>query len=376
MLGIAHHPSTPIVSKGSLCLGAVVLALFGVLVFSASARAHGPGSVSEALTPTETPEGAVPAPPEATETPEAVPGVLPLEVLPPVPNPEVGPESAPALPPPEAVPTTPAPEPGAEPVPAVPAPEPGPVPVPATPAPEAAPAGPAPEVTPETPPVGTGREPAPEAPATGAGKEGAAEGSGAPVAGAAQDGAGPGHGAPGVAPEVSSGLAALQTSAPTGGAGETAAASAPARASGGVKGIVVARPAGDLTCELSALQGRVGPNCSGGLIGFQRSVVSASPVAFVAGAAASLTANDPGGPPDGGHGGSAVLRLPVSPAPGPAPSGVSGGSATGATGLALTGFLTLSGLLLLAAPRALRRLRLSSAPWRTACFVLIPERPG
>jgi hypothetical protein len=366
MLGIAHHPSTPIVSKGSLCLGAVVLALFGVLVFSASARADGPGAVSDTLTAAETPEGALPALPEPPQTPEVVPVVPP---------PEIGPESAPALPPPEAVPAVPAPEPAAEPVPSVPAPEAGPPPVPATPAPEAAPAGPAPEVTPEALPVGAGREPAPEAVAPGAGKEGATEGAVAPVAGAPPDGAGPGHGATEVAPEASSGLA-LPTSAPTGGTGETTAASAPARASGGVKGIVVARPAGDLTCELSALQGRVGPNCGGGLIGSQH-FFSTSPVGFVAGAAASLAAEDPGGPPpDGGHGGSAVLRLPVSPAPSPAPSGVSGGSATGATGLALSGFLTLSGLLLLAAPRALRRLRLSSAPWRTACFVLIPERPG
>jgi hypothetical protein len=370
MLGIAHHPSTPIVSKGSLCLGAVVLALFGVLVFSATARADGPGSVSEALTPTETPEGAVPVPPEAPQTP--VPVVPPPEVLPPVPNPEVGPESAPALPPPEAVPAGPTPEPAGEPVPAVPAPEPGPGPVPATPAPEAAPPGPGPEATPEALPVGAGREPASEAAAAGAGKEGAAEGSVAPVAGAPQDGAGPSHGAV----EVSTGTAGLPTSAPTGGTGEAAAASAPARASGGVKGIVVSRPAGDLTCELSALQGRVGPNCGGGLIGSQH-FFSTSPIGFVAGAAGSLAADGPSGPPpDGGHGGSAVLRLPVSPAPGPAPSGVSGGSATGATGLALSGPLTLSAQLLLAAPRALRRLRLSSTPWRTACFVLIPERPG
>jgi len=40
------------------------------------------------------------------------------------------------------------------------------------------------------------------------------------------------------------------------------------------------------------------------------------------------------------------------------------------------GFLTLIGLLLLAAPRAMRRLRLSCEPWLTAFFVLIPERPG
>ena len=59
-----------------------------------------------------------------------------------------------------------------------------------------------------------------------------------------------------------------------------------------------------------------------------------------------------------------------------APSGAAGGSgAGGAAGLALA-FLTLAGLLLVAPLRAMRRLRLSSAPWLTACFVLIPERPG
>jgi hypothetical protein len=46
------------------------------------------------------------------------------------------------------------------------------------------------------------------------------------------------------------------------------------------------------------------------------------------------------------------------------------------SGTALSIFLTLAGLLLMAAPRAMRRLRLSCQPWLTACFVLIPERPG
>ncbi|HEV7162607.1 MAG TPA: hypothetical protein VGN25_05060 [Solirubrobacteraceae bacterium] len=64
------------------------------------------------------------------------------------------------------------------------------------------------------------------------------------------------------------------------------------------------------------------------------------------------------------------------PGPGPAPSGVSGGAATGGSGVAFSGFVTLAGLLLLAAPRALRRFRLSCRPWLTAFFVLIPERPG
>jgi hypothetical protein len=394
MLGIAHNPSTPIGSKGSLCLGAVVLALFGVMVFSGSARADRPASVGETPTATETPVGALPEAPEAPETPPVVPVVPSPEVVPPAPAPEVVLESTPAVPTPEAVPAVPAPEPA----PAAPTPEvglestpaPPPEAVPATPPPEAVPATPPPEAVPATPPpeavpavphpegalealpVGAGRELALEAPAAGAGKEGSAEGSASPAAGAPEDVGGPGRDEVEVAPKVPNDLVGLPvaTSAPTNGSGETTAA----RAGGGVAGTVVSRPAGDLTCEFSALQGRVGPNCRAGLIGATR-LLATSPSGFAGIAAASMAADmDP--PGEGGHGGSAVLRLPASPAPGPAPSGVSGGSSTGTSGLALSGFLTLSGQLRLAAPRALRRLRLSSAPWRTACFVLIPERPG
>jgi hypothetical protein len=82
-----------------------------------------------------------------------------------------------------------------------------------------------------------------------------------------------------------------------------------------------------------------------------------------------------GGPPDNG-GGSAVGNRPVGPSPGPPPSGASGGAAVGGSGLAPPAFLTLAGLLLLAGSLAMRRLRLSSRPWLTAFFVLIPERPG
>jgi hypothetical protein len=65
----------------------------------------------------------------------------------------------------------------------------------------------------------------------------------------------------------------------------------------------------------------------------------------------------------------------VSPVPGPGPGGGSGSSAMGGSGLGMAAFVTLAGLLLLAAPRAMYRLRLSSRPWLTAFFVLIPERP-
>jgi hypothetical protein len=74
-----------------------------------------------------------------------------------------------------------------------------------------------------------------------------------------------------------------------------------------------------------------------------------------------------------GHNGSPPASIPASP--GPSPGGAS--ESTGAAcGFALSIFLTLAGLPMLAAPRVMRRLRLASEPWRLAPFVLIPERPG
>ncbi len=64
------------------------------------------------------------------------------------------------------------------------------------------------------------------------------------------------------------------------------------------------------------------------------------------------------------------------PSQAPPPSGASGGAPAGGSSAAPSVFLTLAGLLLLAAPRAMRRMRLRCKPWLTAFFVLIPERPG
>jgi hypothetical protein len=144
---------------------------------------------------------------------------------------------------------------------------------------------------------------------------------------------------------------------------------------GGTPGTTAAREAGELTCELSALAGHVSGSCTADLLRTQaQGFVSEAPGGLAAAAASLAVAV--GGTGGGGHGGgSAVENPPVSPGPGPAPSGASG-AAAGGSGLALSGFLTLAGLLLLGAPRAMRRLRLSCEPWLTACFVLIPERPG
>jgi hypothetical protein len=132
--------------------------------------------------------------------------------------------------------------------------------------------------------------------------------------------------------------------------------------------------AGDLSCELATLGGSATDNCAAGWLGGKR-FLAADPTDFDPGGD-SLAATTSGGPPGDGHGGAAAGGAPVSPAPGPAPSGASGAAVGGASGVAPSAFLSLAGLLLLAAPRALRRLRLSCRPWLPACFVLIPERPG
>ncbi len=136
--------------------------------------------------------------------------------------------------------------------------------------------------------------------------------------------------------------------------------------------------AGRFRCELSALGGNMTDNCTVGWLSAPRDVISAPTSAAVT-AVSSLVAATGSSSSGGGHGGSAVGGPPLTPAPGSASGGASG-AATGAGGAGGSGagvstFLTLAGLLLLGAPRALRRLRFSFEPWLAGCFVLIPERP-
>jgi hypothetical protein len=67
--------------------------------------------------------------------------------------------------------------------------------------------------------------------------------------------------------------------------------------------------------------------------------------------------------------------LPASPASTPSPGGVSPAAAVG-VGAGLSIGLALAALLMLAAPPALRRLRLDGESWRLAPLQLIAERPG
>jgi hypothetical protein len=137
------------------------------------------------------------------------------------------------------------------------------------------------------------------------------------------------------------------------------------------------KQAGRFSCELSALGGDATDNCTVGWLGSPHDLVSVLPTSVAAAEVSSLapdsTSTSPAG---GGHDGFIVSGPPASPATGSAPSGASGAPSGGSSGAGVSSFLTLAGLLLLGAPRAMRRLRLSCEPWLAGCFVLIPERPG
>jgi hypothetical protein len=386
MAGIAHNPWTRTAHRGLLGLRVAVLVLLGVLVLAASAHAEAPtGSeqTPEAGAPTEqAPEvgSSDPSPVQAPESGGASPA----------PEAGAGPESGGVAPTPEPAPesvsTAPAPEKAPEIVIVLPAPEKAPevvsigaapekvqeiisVGAPTEKAPEIVKIDPLPEKMPEVTSTAPGGEK--ESASNGAGAEKGTEDPPAPTALTRNDA---GYTAPEIgyeaAPDVTGALLGSPTDPPSVGSPE-AATSEIAASAAALAGISAARRAGQLNCELSSLGGMT-DSCTAALLGTQPAL-SQAPAGYAAAVAALAPPSPP--PGDGGHGGAAVGSPPVSPGPGPAPGGAAGSSA-GATGLALSGFLTLAGLLLLGASRAMRRLRLSCQPWRTACFVLIPERPG
>jgi hypothetical protein len=128
---------------------------------------------------------------------------------------------------------------------------------------------------------------------------------------------------------------------------------------------------GAFGCELSGLGSPMTQNCGGG-------AVLANPVGGLAVVgSSSISVGASAVHASGEQGGTAIDNRPLSlPTGGSAPSGAAGGSSGAGAGLGFSAFLTLAGLLLLAAPHAMRRLRLSCLPRRTSFFVLIPERPG
>lgn len=134
-----------------------------------------------------------------------------------------------------------------------------------------------------------------------------------------------------------------------------------------------ARLTGELSCELSAL-GAGGDGCGEGWPG-DRAGLGSLGGTDVATAISSIMAAQAGAPARAGHGDSSLGSVPVAPAPGLVPGG-SSGAAAGASGGAPSPALTQAGILLSGAPCAMHTLRLSSKPWLTTYYALIPERPG
>jgi hypothetical protein len=162
-------------------------------------------------------------------------------------------------------------------------------------------------------------------------------------------------------------IAGAELEGPPPGGGPTAPAHA---------GMTPVERAGGFSCELSQLSGQLTDNCTVGWLGTPRFALAAAPTGLVTAASSLVAATIAGTPSEGGHGGIAISSPPVGPAPSSPSPGGAAGAATGGSGVApLSTFLTLAGLLLLGAPRVLRRLRLSCEPWLAGCFVLVPERP-
>jgi hypothetical protein len=137
---------------------------------------------------------------------------------------------------------------------------------------------------------------------------------------------------------------------------------------------ISARCAGQASCELAAIGASIAASYACGWSG----ISALSPVSTIFASIDASQAAITAGPHSGSQGGgSASENLPSSPIPGSGSGGEGGGSAgAGGTGSASSASSAPVGVLLKAAPRALRRLRLARPSWRTSFFVLIPERPG
>ncbi len=327
--------------RGLLWLGAAVAALLVMLTLAGSAHAAEPvGPETQESVSSEPVAEQAPASPLAEETTKP-------------PDTEPAPEAAPEQPP--APPAT-------EEAPAPPATEPVSVEEPAAP--------PATEPVAEEPPPARATEPVAEETSTHATSPVIVDphSAGAPVEGE-------GEGETENTPESPGAPVASPTAAAPGELNLASSAATSIRTSLGVPTGKPDEPQGENpSCALSGLGAFATGSCSTALFGVQIFLppsaggLAASTVVSQA-TTASRTV-------DGDHGGSTAENRPAGQAPGPAPGGASGGSAVGGSGVACSSCLTLAGLLRLSDPRAMRRLRLSCEPWLTACFVLIPERPG
>lgn len=392
--------------EGLLCVGLTILALLAALVIAASAQADEAASGATPSSPesqevdnsrnspeSPAPESQSPAPAETTPAEAAPQGEGTTPVPPPEEGAVIAPEEPTAKVAPEEQVTTPVQEEatsgitppegqGTTPV------EPAPVEqAPVEPAPlatEEASAAPPAEVTKELKQEGLAEKPEESVSKAPGGEhtEGAGEaGPTTPLRSSslldtpvAQLDVGHADSASAEAPAAGAGLpviamiAGTELEGPPPGGGPTAPAHA---------GMMPVQRAGGFSCEFSQLSGQLTDNCTVGWLGASRFVATSdTPSGLVTAASSLVAATIAGSPSEGGHGGIAFSSPPVGPAPSsPSPGGAAGAS-TGGSGVApLSTFLTLAGLLLLGAPRVLRRLRLSCEPWLAGCFVLVPERP-
>jgi hypothetical protein len=137
---------------------------------------------------------------------------------------------------------------------------------------------------------------------------------------------------------------------------------------------VSARCAGQVSCELAAIGASITARYACDRLGISAVSSVSTILATIDASQTAITADAHSGSQDGG---SVVDNHPSAPLPGSGGSGGAGGgsAAAGGSGSASSASSTLVGVLLQAAPRAMRRLRLAQPSWRTSFFVLIPERP-
>jgi hypothetical protein len=130
--------------------------------------------------------------------------------------------------------------------------------------------------------------------------------------------------------------------------------------------------AGQASCELAAFGASIAGRDADGLLDIAAvTPVSTHPLATVEASPTVITTGGSAGDDDG-----SPVEHPSSPSPGPGSGGAGCGSAAGGgSGSASPAPFTLGGVLLQAAPRAMRRLLLAQQSWRTSFLVLIPERP-
>ncbi|HEV7937701.1 MAG TPA: hypothetical protein VGP18_06725 [Solirubrobacteraceae bacterium] len=132
---------------------------------------------------------------------------------------------------------------------------------------------------------------------------------------------------------------------------------------------ISARSVGQASCVRASIAG----DYAGGWLGI--SIASSVPNIPFTTAEASPTAIAAGAPAGSLGGGSTVENHPSAPGSGFGGGGGGGSAAGGGSGSASSASSTLVDVLLQAAPRAMRRLRLAQPSLRTSFFVLIPERP-